>query len=89
MGFMDRSSGAHPEQIKAAVQKAQDAWDGGSLAYVQKSKTMASLDGDAATAMVDGILRIGRSLHSTALAYNQTGANTEEAMFTFVRPADA
>ena len=59
MGFMDRFSGAHPEQIQAAVQKAQDAWDAGSLAYVQKSKTMASLDGDAATAMVDGILRIG------------------------------
>lgn len=35
---------------------------------------------------IDGILRMGWTLHSTALSFNTVAMNKEVGLFTFLRP---
>ncbi|HEV2809343.1 MAG TPA: hypothetical protein VGV93_02960 [Acidimicrobiales bacterium] len=72
-----------------AAEAAKEAWDAGLLAYVFAPHTAFSSNpsSEALSAEVDGIMRIGWRLHSTAMTFvDKTGLNNVTMMFTFVRP---
>lgn len=72
-----------------AAKAAQEAWNDGLLAYVFAPHTAFSSNpsSDALSAEVDGIMRVGWHLHSTAMTFvDKTGMNNVTMMFTFVRP---
>jgi hypothetical protein len=87
MGLIKGMSFADPAQIRAAVDKAQDAWDAGKRCYIFRSMAMSILKPEGLNDAVDAMLRMGWDLHSTALVFNTTGLNSEQAMFTFLRPS--
>lgn len=72
-----------------AAKAAKEAWDQGLLAYVFAPHTGFSSNpsGDVLSAEVDGIMRVGWELHSTAMTVvDPTGVSNVTMMFTFVRP---
>jgi hypothetical protein len=70
------------------IKRARTAWDDGQLCFVYKPSALGSLDEDGLNHVIDGMLRVGWELRSTALAFNAAGGlDMEKGMFTFVRPS--
>ncbi len=75
-----------PEHVKRKVEQAEQAWNDGLLCFVYKQIATSGLSEEGLNDALDGILRIGWVLHSTALSFNTVGMNKEVALFTFLRP---
>ncbi|HEY6222823.1 MAG TPA: hypothetical protein VIW26_03495 [Gemmatimonadales bacterium] len=81
MALMNRN-----KQAERAGADAQPAWDNGLSAYVMKVQALTSVNDEMLSLAVSKVIDIGWKLHSTAFVYNQTGMNTVEGYFTFIRP---
>jgi hypothetical protein len=87
MGLMKALKGnwPEPEHVVATLERAKAAWDADRASFVYRQSATSYLSEEGLNDALDGILDLGWQLHSTSLAYNQTGLNVEVALFVFVR----
>ena len=81
-----RMTGASPGQAAAAIAAAQKSWDADLLIHIYKASALTDLEADGLAEVIDGILRVGWSLHSTAMGVRTVGPNAQQALFVFTRP---
>lgn len=81
-----RMTGVSPEQIAEAVERAQAAWDSDQLVHVYAPAALSALEFEGVEEALGAMLKMGWSLHSSAIGMQTVGPNHQQAVFVLIRP---
>lgn len=83
-----QKAGRRMDGADTALALAKAAWEENLLCFIWKSEPFAANDnGAGVTSVVDSVLRVGWTLHSSTHTTkgSNLGGGTEQVMFTFIR----
>lgn len=88
MGLLKAARGnwPGPEHVAKTLELGRQAWESGRPSFVYRQIATSGLSEEGLNDALGGLLKIGWVLHSHSMVFNQTGLNTEVAMFVFLRP---